>query len=116
MSDGTDTLRFLDPESLRETGRLPVHDGGAPVNRLNELEYVSGEIYANVWMSDRIAVISPESGLVSRWIDLEGILSPLRRDKKNVLNGIAFDPVENRLFVTGKFWPRLFEIEITSPR
>ena len=113
MSDGTDTIRFLDPESLRETGRLPVHDGDAPVNSLNELEYVKGEIYANVWMSDRIAVISPESGRVIRWIDLEGILSPLRRDKKNVLNGIAFDPVGNRLFVTGKFWPRLFEIEVT---
>jgi glutamine cyclotransferase len=115
MSDGTDTLRFLDPENLRETGRLPVHDGGTPVSRLNELEYVRGEIYANVWMSDRIAVISLESGRVSRWIDLKGILSPLRRDKKKVLNGIAFDPEKERLFVTGKLWPRLFEIEITPP-
>ena len=115
MSEGSDTLRFLDPESLRETGRLPVWDGAAPVNRLNELEYVKGEIYANVWMSDRIAVISLESGRVTRWIDLQGILSPLRRDRKKVLNGIAFDAVGNRLFVTGKFWPRLFEIEIAPP-
>jgi glutamine cyclotransferase len=115
MSDGTDTLRFLDPESLSETGRLPVRDGAAPVTRLNELEYVRGEIYANVWMSDRIAVISPESGRVIRWIDLRGILSPIRRDKRKVLNGIAFDPQKNRLFVTGKLWPRLFEIEITPP-
>ncbi len=116
MSDGTATIRFLDPENFRETGKLPVRDGGAPVTSLNELEYVRGEIYANVWKSDRIAVISPESGRVIRWIDLDGILGPFLRDKKEVLNGIAFDPKEGRLFVTGKFWPRLFEIEITPPR
>jgi glutamine cyclotransferase len=114
MSDGTDILRFLDPGSLRETGSLPVRDGAAPVAGLNELEYVKGEIYANIWKSDRIAVISPDSGRVTQWIDLKGILAPFLRDEKKVLNGIAFDPDGNRLFVTGKLWPRLFEIEVTE--
>jgi glutamine cyclotransferase len=112
MSDGSDILRFLDHESFEETGRLRVRDGSVPVERLNELEYVKGEIYANVWWSDRIARISPETGQVTGWIDLEGILAPLSVGQKDVLNGIAYDPEGDRLFVTGKRWPRLFEIEI----
>jgi glutamine cyclotransferase len=112
LSDGSDTLRFLDPVSFRETARLRVRDGDTPVQRLNELEYVKGEILANVWRSDRIAVISPETGKVTGWIDLEGILAPLAAGRDDMLNGIAYDPEGDRLFVTGKRWPRIFEIEV----
>ncbi len=114
MSDGSHHLRLLDPESFRELGRLAVKDGGLPVGRLNELEYVKGEIYANVWCTDRIARISPVSGQVLGWIDLTGLLplvcNPGEPDA--VLNGIAYDAENDRLFVTGKLWPRLFEIEV----
>lgn len=114
MSDGSATLRVLDPQSFREQGRIPVRDGQAPVPRINELEYVRGEIYANIWRSNRIARISPESGRVIGWIDLTGLLSPSDQvdDPEAVLNGIAFDAENDRLFVTGKLWPRLFEIEL----
>jgi glutamine cyclotransferase len=112
LSDGSDTLRLLDPESFGETGRLRVRDGDTPVRGLNELEYVKGEILANVWRSNRIARISPETGQVTGWIDLEGILAPLSVGQEDVLNGIAYDPGGDRLFVTGKRWPRIFEIEI----
>ena len=113
MSDGTSTLRFLDPETLLEIGRIEVFENDAPVTRLNELEYVRGEIYANVLPTDRIARIAPETGQVVGWIDLEGLLgSEDRSEPVNVLNGIAYDATENRLFVTGKLWPRLFEIEL----
>lgn len=113
LSDGTETLRFLDSRTFRETRRLVVRDGDVPIEDLNELEFVRGEILANVWHSDRIARISPTSGRVIGWIDLAGILSPLyRRDPEAVLNGIAYDSASDRLFVTGKLWPRLFEIEI----
>jgi len=117
MSDGSATLRFLDPGTLRETGRLQVLDGEVPVARLNELEYVEGEIWANVWWTNRIVRIDPETGRVTGWIDLEGILSPYSVGEKDVLNGIAWDPEGRRLFVTGKRWPRLYEIElIPKPR
>jgi len=113
LSDGTSQLRFLDPETFRELGRVTVMDGQAPVRDLNELEYIRGEIYANVWHTDRIARISPETGRVVRWIDLRGLMSGgYKLDQEAVLNGIAHDPARNRLFVTGKLWPRLFEIEI----
>lgn len=114
MSDGTDTLRFLDPGTLKETGRLPVRDGTRPVPDLNELEIVRGEIYANVWNSERIARISPRTGQVLGWIDLTGLLSPAERVGVDVLNGIAYDAAGDRLFVTGKLWPKLFEIRATS--
>ena len=116
MSDGSDTLRLLEPVSFSERGRLSVRDGSVSVRNLNELEYVQGEIYANVWHTDRIVRISPESGRVLGWIDLTGILSPVYRlgDSEAVLNGIAFDAENGRLFVTGKLWPRLFEIELVS--
>jgi glutamine cyclotransferase len=112
MSDGTSTLRFLDPETFEEIGRIEVRDEDGPVTRLNELEYVQGEIYANVWKSDRIARIAPDTGEVIGWIELAGILSPEDRiEPVDVLNGIAYDAENDRLFVTGKLWPRLFEIE-----
>jgi len=111
LSDGTAVLRFLDPETFREIGRLPVQDEGRAVPRLNELEYVRGEIYANVWQSDRVARVSPETGAVLGWIDLTGLLSAADlRHPVDVLNGIAYDPGRERLFVTGKWWPKLFEI------
>jgi glutaminyl-peptide cyclotransferase len=117
LSDGTATLRFLDPTTFREVRRVVVKDGGTPIMQLNELEYVRGEIYANVWHSDRIARIAPESGKVLGWIDLTGILPDSQRsDPEAVLNGIAYDAVHSRLFVTGKLWPRLFEIKVIPQR
>jgi len=117
LSDGTDTLRFLSPTTFRETRRLRVRDGNMAVEDLNELEYVRGEIYANVWHTDRIARISPHSGRVTGWIELRGLMSTgYRLDPEAVLNGIAYDAASNRLFVTGKLWPRLFEIEVVARR
>ena len=113
VSDGSEYLYFWDPETLQEKKKLTVRDGGKRIDNLNELEYINGEIYANVWMQDRIARISPETGKVLSWIDLTGIL-PLsdRRANVDVLNGIAYDEEKERLFVTGKLWPKLFEIEL----
>ncbi|MBE0431138.1 MAG: glutaminyl-peptide cyclotransferase [Dehalococcoidia bacterium] len=113
MSDGTSTIYFLDPQSFEQTGQLEVFDGDGPVTRLNELEYIKGEIYANVWQTDRIARISPETGQVTAWVDLEGLLpAEDRLEPVDVLNGIAYDAENDRLFVTGKLWPKLFEIEL----
>jgi glutamine cyclotransferase len=115
VSDGSATLYYWDPKTLREVKRMPVTDGGKPVSNLNELEIVEEEIYANIWQQDRIARISPETGKVSGWIDLKGLLAPEdRRGGEDVLNGIAYDPDKKRLFVTGKLWPKLFEIEIVG--
>ena len=115
MSDGTSTLYYLHPETFEEIGRIEVHDNDAPVTGLNELEYVQGEIYANVWLTDRIARIDPETGQVTGWIDLRGLLQPEDYSEPvDVLNGIAYDAKNGRLFVTGKLWPRLFEIELVS--
>ena len=115
MSDGSSALRFLDPATLKETGRITVHDAKGPVDQLNELEYVKGEIFANIWRTERIARISPKDGRVTGWIDLSGLLSPAERAGTDVLNGIAYDAAADRLFVTGKLWPRLFEITLTPP-
>ena len=113
MSDGTATLRFLDPKTFQVVGRVTVRSRGRPVEELNELEYVEGEIYANVWGSDRIARISPKTGQVLGWIDLAGLLKRRERPSLDaVLNGIAYDPEGKRLFVTGKYWPKLFEIRV----
>ena len=118
MSDGSDTLYFLDPENYSMQGTLMVTASGEPVRGINELEYIEGMIYANLWPSSWIAIISPETGEVTGRIDLSGILeeggSPAGR--VDVLNGIAYDPSEERLFVTGKLWPRLFEIELVEEK
>jgi glutamine cyclotransferase len=120
LSDGTSTLRFLDPVTFREAGSLVVRDRGQPVRDLNELEYVRGEIYANVWHTDRIARISPTTGDVLGWIDLRNLLKPgdippsTPMANEAVLNGIAYDSARDRLFVTGKLWPKLFEVRIVA--
>jgi len=131
MSDGSSTLYFLDPETYREVRRIEVKALGEPVRNLNELEYVNGEIYANVWPTDRIAIIFPRTGEVTGWIDLAGLLPEEEREQIGgstiekywkqpslrladdaCLNGIAYDPSGNHLYVTGKLWPRLYEIRI----
>ncbi|MFB3763843.1 MAG: glutaminyl-peptide cyclotransferase [Methanotrichaceae archaeon] len=115
MSDGTSSLYFLDPESFERTGSIAVSDQGSPVSRLNELEYIKGEIYANVWPTDRIAIISPRTGQVRAWVDLKGLLpNPYWLQGAEVLNGIAYDDEAERLFVTGKLWPKIFEIRLAE--
>ncbi|WP_340645261.1 glutaminyl-peptide cyclotransferase [Phenylobacterium sp.] len=111
MSDGTAFLRFLDPKTLQETRRVRVTAEGRPVTNLNEIEWVKGEVLANVWMTNRIARIDPKTGAVKGWIDLTGLPETLsRRDPDAVANGIAYDRQTDRLFVTGKYWPNLYEI------
>ena len=113
MSDGTSTLHFLDPETFEEISQIEVSANNIPVTRINELEYIQGEIYANIWQTERIARIDPLTGQVIGWIDLKGILSPEDDSETvDVLNSIAYDAKNDRLFVTGKFWPKLFEIEL----
>jgi glutaminyl-peptide cyclotransferase len=114
MSDGTPQIRFWNPDTLAETGRLTVTDNGQPLKNVNELEWVKGDIYANVWMTDRIAIIDATSGVVKSWIDLTGLLDASDRasGEVDVLNGIAYDAKTDRLFVTGKRWPKLFEIKL----
>ena len=113
MSDGSSTIYRRDVETLAEVERIEVTDQGKPVVRLNELEMVNGEIWANVWQTDRIARIDPETGVVVGWIDLSGLLPAEERIGADaVLNGIAYDAENDRVFVTGKNWPKLFEIEI----
>ncbi|WNG41941.1 glutaminyl-peptide cyclotransferase [Archangium minus] len=111
LSDGTATLRFLDPRTFAVQRTVTVTDEGREVPRLNELEYIRGEIYANVWTTDRIARIDPATGRVTGWIDLTGLLAPEERTgREDVLNGIAYDAAQDRLLVTGKHWPKLFQI------
>jgi len=114
MSDGhpRGALRFLDPKTLKETSRLIVKDNGLPVGNLNELEYVKGDVLANIWQTQRIARIALKTGQVTAWIDLSGLLEPREAAAADVLNGIAYDAAGDRLFVTGKYWPKLFEIKI----
>jgi glutamine cyclotransferase len=114
MSDGTSAIRFLDPETLRETSRISVTDpDGKPITMLNELEYVDGEILANVWMTSRIARIDPVTGRLIDWIDLSRLARRINSsDPDAVLNGIAWDATNRRLFVTGKLWSKLFEIKL----
>lgn len=114
MSDGTQDIRVLDPATCKEIRRITVREGERPIDQVNELEFVNGQIFANIWHSDRIARISPETGKVLGWINLAGILSPMyRRDPEALLNGIAYDAKGKRLFVTGKLWPSIFEIRLT---
>jgi len=113
LSDGTPEIRVLDAATLSENRRFTVRDGDKTIDQLNELEFVEGEIFANVWQTDRIARISPQTGKVLGWIDLKGLLSPIYRlEPGAVLNGIAYDTARKRLFVTGKLWPSVFEIRI----
>ena len=122
MSDGTSALYFLNPDTFEEIGQIEVRDKGVPIINLNELEYIQGEIYANVWRTNHIARISPETGQVVGWIDLKGLLSEedlkglLSEENRSedVLNGIAYDAKQDRIFVTGKCWPKLFEIKLNS--
>jgi len=115
MSDGSADLFFRDPETFAELGRVEVHDHTGPIRWLNELELVGGEVYANVWQTDRIARIEPSTGEVVAWVDLSGLLDPyVPGGSPGVLNGIAYDAWSNRLLVTGKRWPLLFEIELVD--
>ena len=118
LSDGSSRIRFLDPNSFQVQRALNVTDRGQAVFRLNELEYVNGEIFANVWFTDRIARINPQSGVVTGWVELTGLLAPqdTNNGRADVLNGIAYDAAADRLFVTGKLWPKLFEIRLKVGR
>jgi glutamine cyclotransferase len=112
MSDGTATLRFLDPKTFKVVRRVRVTDRGQPIPQLNELEYINGEIFANIWNSSFIARINPSSGSVTGWVDLRG-LSPRESSGTNaVLNGIAHDPKTDKLYVTGKNWSDMFEVQL----
>jgi glutaminyl-peptide cyclotransferase len=112
MSNGSATLTFIDPNTFQVTGTLWVHDGDVGVANLNELEYVNGDVYANVWHQNRIAIIDLQIGQVKGWIDLTGLYNANNADPDNVLNGIAYDADNSRLFVTGKRWSQLFEIKL----
>ena len=115
MSDGSAQIRCLEPPSLRELRRITVHDGARQIPMLNELECIGGEIYANIWQTDRIVRFRPSDGAVTGWIDASGLLSEEdRREPVDVLNGIAYDAAKKRLFVTGKLWPKLFEIQLVG--
>lgn len=111
MSDGSENLYFLNPETYQKTGEVKVDDGNISISDLNELEYVNGSVYANVFMQAKIAIINPQTGAVSAWIDLTGLANA---NPAGVLNGIAYDPVGNRLFVTGKNWSYLYQLELVA--
>jgi len=115
LSDGTDRLTFLDPQTYRVIGSVRVTAAAEPVDRLNELEYVDGRVYANVWQTDHIAVIDPATGDVEAFIDLAGLLDAASARRAGVLNGIAYDARTRRLFVTGKLWPWVFQVEPLRP-
>jgi len=113
MSDGSSTLSFLDPETFEVTGTVTVTYQGQEITKINELEYVWGEVFANIWQTDDIIRIDPDTGEVLGWIDLSGLLPEEEQTTEtDVLNGIAFDPSKNRLFVTGKLWPKVYEIRL----
>jgi len=112
MSDGSNELRVLDPVTFAEKRRIKVTATGAPLRNLNELEIVKGEIFANVWQTEYVARIAPDTGMVVGYIDLRGLLTTAERAKTDVLNGIAYDAAHDRLFITGKLWPKVFEIQI----
>lgn len=114
MSDGTNQLRWLDPQTFQVQRTLSVTDRGKRIELLNELEYVNGEVWANIWYTDRLARINPANGSVTGWIDLTGLLPVADSARADVLNGIAYDAAGNRLFVTGKWWPKLFEIRLKT--
>ena len=111
MSDGTSNLYFLDPTTFQKTGQVNVHDANTSITNINELECVKGDVYANIWLQQKIAIINPQTGTVKGWIDLTGIYQSNNID--DVLNGIAYDSQTDRLFITGKDWPLLYQITIT---
>ena len=113
MSDGTNRIRFLDPTTFETKRTISVVNDGQPLNELNELEYVKGEIYANIWQTDTLVRVDPQTGKILGFIDLSGLLPAAdRTPATDVLNGIAYDEANDRLFVTGKMWPKLFEIRL----
>ncbi len=116
MSDGTFNVRFIDPKTLKETKKIQVWEGNKKnrIIHLNELEYVDGEIWANIWYEDRIARISPKTGQVLGWIDMRNLIPAANRDREAVLNGIAYDAESKKIYVTGKNWPKLFQVEIVK--
>ncbi len=117
MSDGTSTLHFLNPENFNQIGLVKVYDNNGTVAGINELEYVKGAIYANIWPTNRIAEIDPQTGQIISWIDLTGLLKRRNlKQKVDVLNGIAYDKDNDRLFVTGKLWTNLFEIKLVRKK
>jgi glutamine cyclotransferase len=116
MSDGSDNLYFLDPSTLQRVGQVQVHDGNSSVDKINELEYVNGDVYANIFLQQEIAIINPQTGQVKAWISLRGIQDTSGFSSEMVLNGIAYDAQNNRLFVTGKDWPSLFEIKLFAQK
>jgi glutamine cyclotransferase len=116
LSDGSDEIRVLDPATFAERRRIKVTAAGSPLKNLNELEYVQGEIFANLWTTDHIARIAPATGKVTGFIDLSRLLTPAERAGTDVLNGIAYDAAHDRLFITGKWWPKLFEVRLVAKR
>ncbi|MGC4051667.1 MAG: glutaminyl-peptide cyclotransferase [Paludibaculum sp.] len=112
MTDGTSQIRCLDPATMKELRRIQVHDGADKVPEINELEYIRGELWANVWRTEKIVRISPKDGRVLGWVDLTGILGAEKSSRVDVMNGIAYDAMGDRLFVTGKYWPKVFEIKV----
>ncbi|MCL2431646.1 glutaminyl-peptide cyclotransferase [Candidatus Bathycorpusculum sp.] len=112
MSDGSSKLTFLDPLTYQKIGEVNVLDGTTPITNINELEYINGDIYANIWLTQKIVIINPQTGQVKGWIDLTGINPQPITNPDSVLNGIAYDQETNRLFVTGKNWPNLYQIEL----
>ena len=114
MSDGTPTLRVLDPKTLQVLRTIQVTEAGTPVKYVNELEWVNGEIFANIWMKDLVARIDPATGRVTGWIDVSGLLTDQEKVGVDVTNGIAWDPARKLLLVTGKYWPRIFAVEIVK--
>ncbi len=115
MSDGTSAIRKLDPVTLQETGRINVTMNGRAIDKLNELEFIKGEIWANVFETDRIVRIDPATGKVNSVVFLRGLLTPEERSKTDVLNGIAYDAPNDKIYVTGKYWPKMFEIKLKDP-
>jgi glutamine cyclotransferase len=112
MSDGTDHLYFLNPTTFQQTGQIQVHDGNTSAVNINSLDYINGEVYANIWLTNTIAIINPETGQVKAWINLTGLPDENNPNPEAVLNGIAYDQQNNRLFVTGKDWPNIYQIKL----
>jgi glutamine cyclotransferase len=114
MSDGSADLSFIDPDTFQVVKQVTVQNNGVPVTNLNELEYIKGKIYANIWLTDNIAIIDPENGDIEGMVNMTGLLPQSDQEGADVLNGIAYDPSTDRIFVTGKLWPDLFEVRFVS--